>query len=83
MEPITKNSENQPITSIWRDTDEILRRARLGVREAVRDHALAGNPVAAWRDNKVVMLSPEQVLAELSRRRKPTPIATNDDGDDQ
>jgi len=51
-----------------------MRRARLGVREAVRDHALAGNPVAIWRDGKVVLLSPEEVFAELRRKPKsPTP----------
>lgn len=70
----TKTKNRKPLP-LWDNTPEITRRARLGAREAVRDHAPAGNPVAVWRDGKGVMLSPEQVLAELRRKPKsPTPV---------
>jgi hypothetical protein len=35
--------------------------AQEAVRAALREHKLAGNPVAAWRDGKVVLLPPEQI----------------------
>lgn len=63
---------NDKPSFLWNNTREVTRRFRLGVREAVRDHALAGNPVAVWRDGKVVLLPPETVLAEL-RGKKAAP----------
>lgn len=33
-----------------------------GVREAVRIHKLLGNPVATWRDGKVVWIQPEDIV---------------------
>ena len=69
MNPPTDKRE----TALWDDDREVTRRFRLGVREVLRDHALRGNPVAVWRDGKVVLLPPEETLAELRRpkRRKP------------
>lgn len=37
------------------------------VREAVREHALLGRSVCVWRDEKVVWLLPEEILAEFGR----------------
>lgn len=34
-----------------------------GIREAVLNRARLGLPVSTWRDGKVVILSPEEVLA--------------------
>ncbi len=31
------------------------------VRQAVRDHKAAGNPVAVWRDGRVVWLAPHEI----------------------
>jgi hypothetical protein len=39
------------------------------VREAVRQHKRMGQPLAVWRDGKVVWLSAEEVEAE--NRDKP------------
>ena len=36
-------------------------------REAIRQHALAGRSIPVWQDGQVVWLSPEAVLAELSK----------------
>jgi hypothetical protein len=37
--------------------------AQQAVRAALRDHKLAGNPIAVWRDGKVVLVPPEQIEA--------------------
>jgi hypothetical protein len=41
-----------------RRLDAMLRRA---VIQAVQTHKRAGNPIAVWRDGKVVWLSPEEI----------------------
>jgi hypothetical protein len=33
------------------------------IRKALREHKRAGNPIAVWRDGKVVMLRPEEIEA--------------------
>jgi hypothetical protein len=38
---------------------------RRAAREATLMHARLGNPVAAWRDGKVVWLTPDEVFALL------------------
>jgi hypothetical protein len=43
--------------------DAAVRRA---VREAVLVHAKLGNPVATWRDGRVVWLQPAEILASLA-----------------
>lgn len=35
--------------------------ASAAVRQAVRDHKAAGNPVAVWRDGHVVWLAPHEI----------------------
>lgn len=43
--------------------DEFLSGAvRKTVRAAVEDHKRAGNPVAGWRDGKVVIVPPEEIV---------------------
>lgn len=32
-----------------------------GVRAAVRRHKLLGNPIAAWKDGRVVWLAPDEI----------------------
>ena len=34
------------------------------VRAAILDHKRAGNPIATWRDGKVVWLSPDEIPDE-------------------
>lgn len=41
--------------------DEAMKRA---VREAVLEHKRAGNPIATWRDGKVVWIPPEEIEVE-------------------
>ena len=35
--------------------------AQRAVREALLDHKRAGNPIAGWKDGKVVLIPPEQI----------------------
>ena len=53
--------------------DEALAKA---VRDAVRMHKLLGNPVAEWRDGKVVWVQPEdiQIDDDDSLRRDFPPV---------
>ena len=44
--------------------------ASAAVRQAVRDHKAAGNPVAVWRDGRVVWLAPHEI-PDLADARKP------------
>lgn len=37
--------------------------AQQAVRAALREHKLAGNSIAIWRDGKVVLVPPEQIEA--------------------
>ena len=37
-----------------------------GVRRAVLEHARAGRSVAAWKDGKVVLIPPEEILARFA-----------------
>ena len=43
------------------DLPRIARALRLAVREALRNHKLAGNPVAVWRNGRVEWIPPEEI----------------------
>jgi len=43
------------------DEARILRALQRAVRRALRQHKLAGNPVAVWRDGQVVWIPPEDI----------------------
>lgn len=43
------------------DLPRILKAMRQAVREALIRHKLAGNPVAAWQDGRVVWIQPEDI----------------------
>lgn len=52
--PPTERVENVPL---------ILEALRQAVREALLRHKQAGNPVAVWRDGRVVWIQPEDIPA--------------------
>ncbi len=57
-----KPKKPKTITEIFKEgtlIDEALSKA---VKDALRQHKLAGNPVAEWRDGKVVWIAPEDIL---------------------
>ena len=43
------------------DRDRITQALADGVREALKKHKQAGNPVVVWRDGKMVWLKPEEI----------------------
>lgn len=43
------------------DTEKITKALAKAVRDALRKHKETGNPVAAWRDGKVVWIPPEEI----------------------
>ena len=43
------------------DIAAILEAMRRGVREALARHKQAGNPVAVWREGRVVLIPPEEI----------------------
>lgn len=43
------------------DQDKITEALATGVREALKRHKQAGNPVVVWRDGKMVWLKPEEI----------------------
>ena len=46
---------------ILSDSNRIERAVQRAVQEALRMHKRAGNPVAVWRDDKVVWLAPDEI----------------------
>ncbi len=48
-----------------KETEEVLRRA---VRHALLMHKRLGNPIATWKDGKVVILQPEDIPVEESEQ---------------
>jgi hypothetical protein len=49
------------------DIPAIMAAIHEAVREAVLDHARAGNPIVVWRDGQCVWIQPEDIPAELAR----------------
>jgi hypothetical protein len=43
------------------DRERLTKAMAAGVREALKKHKQAGNPVVVWRDGKMVWLKPEEI----------------------
>ena len=41
--------------------DRIVDAAGRAVEEAIRSHKRAGNPIAVWKDGRVVLVPPEEI----------------------
>ena len=57
-------SETRPFERV-EDLPRIMKAIREAVREALLRHKQLGNPVAIWRDGRVVWLSPEEIPTEI------------------
>jgi len=61
-------SESEPrkpdIDKAFRDGTAIDRALGRAVHEALQMHKRLGNPVAAWRNGKVVWIPPQQIAVE-------------------
>lgn len=56
-----KNLDKEKLDLFVRYSEEINRAYERAVREALLKHKRAGNPVAVWRDGKVVLLQPDEI----------------------
>jgi hypothetical protein len=60
---------------VHRDAKEIEKLFKLAVREELIMHKRIGNPIAAWKDGKVVIVPPDEIVVP------PDPFADPDDKD--
>jgi hypothetical protein len=59
---------SEPLTDldgILSDSDRIEGAVQKAVQDALRMHKRAGNPIAVWRDGKVVWLPPDEIPVSL------------------
>lgn len=63
----TSLEKNGPLIARVDDVSLILHAMRQGVREALARHREMGNPVAVWRDGRVVWIPAEEIPIELTR----------------
>jgi hypothetical protein len=57
------SSSDDPLGERLRDTKLIQRALARAVREALLRHKQAGNPIAVWRDGRVVWIAAEDIPA--------------------
>jgi len=57
-------AEKKTIDELFRDGKEIDTALRNAVQQALLQHKKAGNHVAEWRDGKVVLIKPEDIVVE-------------------
>jgi hypothetical protein len=65
----TSESQLTPAERV-NDVPRMLRAMQQAVREAIWHHKLAGNPVAVWRDGRVVWIQPEDIPESLAPERE-------------
>ena len=66
-----KHAKPRDIGDILRDTKQIEKVLGNAVRAALLQHKRAGNPVAEWRDGKVVWVQPKDIpVGKRNSRRK-------------
>ncbi len=63
METDKKINLNAP-NLLTANTEAVKLAIEKGIRHALLKHKQANNPVAIWRDGKVVLLSPDEILPE-------------------
>jgi isoaspartyl peptidase/L-asparaginase-like protein (Ntn-hydrolase superfamily) len=61
-------AEKKTIDELFRDGKEIDAALRNAVQQALLQHKKAGNPVAEWRDGKVVLIKPEDIVVEEKQK---------------
>ena len=54
-------AEKKTIDELFREGKEIDKALKMAVQQALLQHKKAGNPVAAWRDGKVVLIPPSRI----------------------
>ena len=56
-----KETRKKSITDLFTEGTEIDRALSAAVQDALWRHKQLGNPVAVWRDGKVVLIPPEEI----------------------
>ncbi len=64
---MTTSPENRPSEERLDDVPRILHAMRQGVREALARHRERGNPIAVWREGRVVWIPAEEIPVELTK----------------
>ena len=60
-------SDREPtIDELFDDGRAIDEALRLAARDARRFHKAIGNPIATWRDGRVVWIAPEDIEVEMA-----------------
>ncbi len=54
-------NEKKDIVKLLADSDGVTRALTKAVQQALLQHKRMGNPVATWRDGKVVWITPEEI----------------------
>jgi len=70
-----KNMSKQPKETLTNDyfatnAIEIGEVFQQAVNDALRTHKRLGNPIAAWRDGKVVIIPPEDIIVPPDDRKR-------------
>lgn len=65
---MTRDAELTPLDRVH-DLPRILTAMRAAVRDALLRHKRLGNPIAVWRDGRVVWLSPEEIPVDSTELR--------------
>lgn len=65
-----KHAKVKDVGRLLADGKLIARVMRTAVREALLQHKHAGNPVAEWRDGKVVWIPPEEIRVPGGNRKR-------------
>ena len=52
------------ISEIFEDKEKITKALSKAVNEALLQHKKAGNPVASWKDGKIVWIQPDDIPIE-------------------
>jgi hypothetical protein len=63
---MTAPADSRPPVERVGDVDKILFEMSQAVREALRQHRQAGNPVAVWRDGRVELIPADQIPEEFA-----------------
>ncbi len=53
------NTDNPSFVDFGKDVERALQRA---VRQALLMHKRIGNPIAIWRDGRIVIIPPEEIV---------------------
>jgi hypothetical protein len=61
-------AEKKTIDELFRDGKEIDSALRNAVQQALLQHKKAGNPVVEWRDGKVILIKPEDIVVEEKQK---------------